>query len=214
MALVPPSHGRRHAVERRHRAPHRQHRRHPSALDAATRRLSPHLHPRLRVPHPLPPRHHRATSRPHAGQPRLRALQDRRQPPHRHRHPASSSPSASSPASSATPRPTPCARSAHPRRLSSTSCIAAGGAAGTFFIGIASPLIFSANYDLAISFFVTAALALAVTWHDGWPQRLLWSTASVLLFVFAVMLHTAYARDAIARGPQLLRQPAREADHH
>jgi len=75
--------------------------------------------------------------------------------------------------------------------------IAGGGVAGTFFIGIASPLIFSANYDLAISFFVTAALATAVTWHDGWPQRLLWSTASALLLFFAIMLHTAYSREAI-----------------
>jgi hypothetical protein len=75
--------------------------------------------------------------------------------------------------------------------------IAAGGAAGTFFIGILSPLIFSANYDLAISFFVTATLAVAVTWHDGWPQRLLWSTCSALLLFFAIMLHTAYSREAI-----------------
>ena len=75
--------------------------------------------------------------------------------------------------------------------------IAAGGAAGTFFIGIASPLIFSANYDLAISFLVTAVLAVAVTWKDGWPQRLLWMTASALLLFFAVMLHTAYSREAI-----------------
>lgn len=75
--------------------------------------------------------------------------------------------------------------------------IAGGGVAGTFFIGIASPLIFSANYDLAISFFVTAALAIVVTWHDGWPQRLLWSTASALLLFFAIMLHTAYRREAI-----------------
>ncbi len=75
--------------------------------------------------------------------------------------------------------------------------IAAGGAAGTFIIGIASPLIFSANYDLAISFFVTAALAIAVTWHDGWPQRLLWTTATVLLVFFAIMLRAAYARDAL-----------------
>jgi hypothetical protein len=75
--------------------------------------------------------------------------------------------------------------------------IAAGGAAGTFFIGILSPLIFSANYDLAISFFVTAALAVLVTWHDGWPQRLLWSTCSALLLFFAIMLHTAYSREAI-----------------
>jgi hypothetical protein len=75
--------------------------------------------------------------------------------------------------------------------------IAAGGAAGTFFIGIASPMIFSANYDLALSFFVTAVLAIIVTWSDGWPQRLLWSTAAALLLFFAIMLHTAYAREAI-----------------
>ena len=88
-----------------------------------------------------------------------------------------------------------------PRRTSETTVfyllIAAGGAAGTFFIGIASPLIFSANYDLAISFFVTAVLAVAVTWSDGWPQRLLWTTASALLLFFAVMLHRAYSREAI-----------------
>jgi len=88
-----------------------------------------------------------------------------------------------------------------PQRSSVTTLfyllIAAGGAAGTFLIGIASPLIFSANYDLAITFFVTALLAVAVTWHDGWPQRLLWTTASALLLIFAIMLHTAYAREAI-----------------
>jgi hypothetical protein len=88
-----------------------------------------------------------------------------------------------------------------PQRGSETTLfyllIAAGGAAGTFFIGIASPLIFSANYDLAISFFFTALLAVAVTWQDGWPQRMLWTTASVLLLIFAIMLHSAYARDAI-----------------
>jgi hypothetical protein len=75
--------------------------------------------------------------------------------------------------------------------------IAGGGAAGTFFIGIASPLLFSANYDLAISFFVTAFLAVAVTWSNGWAQRLLWITASALLLVFAIMLRSAYGRDAI-----------------
>jgi hypothetical protein len=88
-----------------------------------------------------------------------------------------------------------------PERSSETTLfyllIAAGGAAGTFFIGIVSPLIFSANYDLAISFFVTAVLAIAVTWHDGWPQRLLWTTASALLLFFAIMLHTAYTRDTM-----------------
>jgi hypothetical protein len=88
-----------------------------------------------------------------------------------------------------------------PRRASETTLfyllIAGGGAVGTFFIGILSPLIFSANYDLAICFFVTAGLAVAVTWRDGWAQRLLWSTCSVLLLAFAILLHAAYAREAI-----------------
>jgi hypothetical protein len=88
-----------------------------------------------------------------------------------------------------------------PQRRSETTLfyllIAAGGAAGTFFIGIASPLLFSANYDLAIAFLLTAVLALWVTWRDGWPQRLLWSTASILLLGLLVMLHNGYKHEAI-----------------
>src|SRR6185312_17271503 len=72
-----------------------------------------------------------------------------------------------------------------PRRPSEATffylLVAAGGVTGTFFIGIASPLIFSANYDLSITFLVTALLALVVTWPDGWGQRLLWATGSALV---------------------------------
>jgi hypothetical protein len=88
-----------------------------------------------------------------------------------------------------------------PRRPSEATLfyllIAGGGAAGTFFIGIACPLLFSANYDLAFAFFATAVLALVVTWAEGWPQRLLWSTGTALLFTLIVMLHTAYGRHTI-----------------
>jgi spermidine synthase len=72
---------------------------------------------------------------------------------------------------------------------------AAGGALGSFLVGIAAPLIFSFNYDIALTFMVTALLALAVTWSSGWPQRLLWSTASTLLLALVVMLHVAYQRN-------------------
>jgi hypothetical protein len=72
---------------------------------------------------------------------------------------------------------------------------AAGGALGSFLIGIASPLIFSFNYDLALSFLVTALLACAVTWSSGWTQRLLWSVSSILLIVLVSMIHTAYQRN-------------------
>jgi hypothetical protein len=72
---------------------------------------------------------------------------------------------------------------------------AAGGALGSFLIGIASPLIFSFNYDLALTFFITALLALAATWRSHWAQRLLWGTSSALLLALVIMLHVAYQRN-------------------
>lgn len=72
---------------------------------------------------------------------------------------------------------------------------AAGGALGSFFIGIACPYLFSFNYDLPITVFVTALLALAVTWHSGWSQRLLWSIACALLFAVLMMVHIAATRE-------------------
>ena len=88
-----------------------------------------------------------------------------------------------------------------PQRRSETTffylLIAAGGAVGTFFIGIASPLLFSANYDLSITFLLTATMALVVTWRDGWPQRLLWSTGTFLLLALLFLLHNGYKHDAI-----------------
>jgi hypothetical protein len=75
---------------------------------------------------------------------------------------------------------------------------AAGGALGSFLIGIAFPLIFSFNYDLAITFLVTALLALAVTWSGGWNQRLLWSISSILLLALVFMLHSVYKWDTPA----------------
>ncbi len=79
---------------------------------------------------------------------------------------------------------------------------AAGGALGAFLVGIASPLLFAFNYDLALTFWITAVLALAVTLvpHTsmrGWGQRLLWSAASVMLLVLVFWLHIAYQRETL-----------------
>jgi SAM-dependent methyltransferase len=72
---------------------------------------------------------------------------------------------------------------------------AAGGALGSFLIGIAAPMVFSFNYDLSVTFVVTAVLALAVTWRSGWSQRLLWSVACVMLLALLFMIRTAYSRN-------------------
>jgi len=86
-----------------------------------------------------------------------------------------------------------------PKRASETTLFyllfAAGGALGSFLIGIASPMIFSFNYDLALSFCVTAVLALVALWSSSWEQRLIWTTSSVLMLVLVFLLHRAYQRN-------------------
>ena len=71
---------------------------------------------------------------------------------------------------------------------------AAGGALGSFLVGIAAPLIFDFNYDIAVTFLVTALLALAAMWRAGWAQRMLWSAASIMLLVVCIWIHIAYQR--------------------
>ena len=75
--------------------------------------------------------------------------------------------------------------------------IAAGGATGSFLVGIAAPLVFSGNYDLALTFLATALLAVAVVWDTGWRQRLLWAAGSAALVFLVFALHTAYHRQTL-----------------
>ena len=88
-----------------------------------------------------------------------------------------------------------------PQRTSETTLfyliLAAGGATGSFLIGIAAPLVFSGNYDLAFTFLVTALLALAVVWDTNWAQRALWATGSALLVFLIYALHSSYHRQAL-----------------
>ena len=75
--------------------------------------------------------------------------------------------------------------------------IASGGATGAFLIAIAAPLIFNANYDLVLSFLVTAALMLVLTWRDGFAQRLVWTTGTGLMFLLSLGLHRAFTHSAL-----------------
>jgi hypothetical protein len=74
---------------------------------------------------------------------------------------------------------------------------AAGGALGSFLIGIAAPFLFHFNLDLPITFLVTALLALAVNWTGNWSQRLLWGVASAAMIVLVFMVRHAYMHDTI-----------------
>jgi SAM-dependent methyltransferase len=73
---------------------------------------------------------------------------------------------------------------------------AAGGALGSFLIGIAAPVVSNLNLDLPISFLVTALLALAVNWRSNWSQRMVWIVASAAMVALTVMVRRAYLDDA------------------
>jgi hypothetical protein len=95
-----------------------------------------------------------------------------------------------------------CAATAlRPQRISEATLFyllfAAGGALGSFLIGIAAPLISSFNLDLPITFLVTALLALAVNWSSDWSQRLLWAVASTAMLVLVFMVRHAYQHNTI-----------------
>jgi SAM-dependent methyltransferase len=74
---------------------------------------------------------------------------------------------------------------------------AGGGALGSFLIGIISPLLFRYNYDLPITFLITAAVALAALWRVNWSQRLLWSAATAAMLAVTIMFAVASRRKNI-----------------
>jgi hypothetical protein len=78
--------------------------------------------------------------------------------------------------------------------------MAAGGAAGTLLVAVLLPAITSSNFDLPLSFLLTALLLFAVTWPEGLPHRLFWSAGAALGVYLLVILHTAYAHDSLLRA--------------
>jgi len=63
--------------------------------------------------------------------------------------------------------------------------IAAGGALGSVFVGIAAPVIFRANYELFWGLILTTGLFLAVTWNAGLMARLFWAAATAAMMILA-----------------------------
>jgi hypothetical protein len=74
---------------------------------------------------------------------------------------------------------------------------AAGGALGSFLVALVFPALFSFNYDLAITCFVTALLVLACLWRAGWAVRVLWAVASIVMLVMAVNFHFACKKNTV-----------------
>jgi spermidine synthase len=75
--------------------------------------------------------------------------------------------------------------------------MAAGGALGSFMVGVLAPMVFRGNYDLSLTFVATAAVVLAVRWRDGWKQQLLWGAVTIAVASFCVTLKTAYSQSVL-----------------
>ena len=88
-----------------------------------------------------------------------------------------------------------------PRRASESTLFyllfAAGGALGSFTIGIVFPMIFRFNMDLVVTCCFTALLAFLVTWNDGWNWRMLWAVATVGMAVLVVWIGIVNQRDTL-----------------
>ena len=86
-----------------------------------------------------------------------------------------------------------------PKRTSESTMFyllfAAGGALGSFLIGIAFPLLFRFNMDLVMTCCITALLAFLVTWEDGWSSRLLWGVGTIIMTVQILWIHTVNWRN-------------------
>ena len=86
-----------------------------------------------------------------------------------------------------------------PRRTSESTLFyllfAAGGAFGSFLVGIAFPMVFRMNMDLVITCCFTALLAFLVTWQDGWSSRLLWGVGTIIMTVQLFWIHTVNWRN-------------------
>lgn len=77
--------------------------------------------------------------------------------------------------------------------------IAAGAAAGAILVTLIAPRIFDGIYELPLTLFITAALAIATTWTEGqWPVRLLWiAMSAAMAVVFANNVHD-YRADTLS----------------
>ncbi len=76
--------------------------------------------------------------------------------------------------------------------------VAAGGAAGAVFVGLIAPRVFSGIYELPLALFLTAALALLLTWSErAWSIRLLWIAVSVAMCAVFAANVIAYHQDAL-----------------
>src|SRR5262249_45986231 len=72
-----------------------------------------------------------------------------------------------------------------------------GGALGAIFVGLVAPHVFSAIYEFPLSLVITALLAVAVLWEEGWATRALWITVAIAMVIVMGRNIHSYREDVI-----------------
>jgi SAM-dependent methyltransferase len=77
--------------------------------------------------------------------------------------------------------------------------ISLGGALGAVFVGFAAPHLFTAIYELPLALMLTALLAVAALWPQGWLIRLFWIAAAASMVIVLVRNVREFDKDTIVR---------------
>jgi SAM-dependent methyltransferase len=77
--------------------------------------------------------------------------------------------------------------------------ISLGGALGAIFVGLAAPHLFTAIYELPLALIITALLAVATLWPQGWLVRIFWFAAAASMAFVLVRNVRGYEKDTIVR---------------
>ena len=76
---------------------------------------------------------------------------------------------------------------------------ALGSALGAIFIGVIAPMLFSLNYDLALSLIFLSGLTIAATWRSGRLVRAFWIAGTAATIWAAVLNVRALRHDTISQ---------------
>jgi SAM-dependent methyltransferase len=77
--------------------------------------------------------------------------------------------------------------------------ISLGGALGAIFVGLVAPQVFTGIYELPLALILTALLAIAALWPQGWLVRLFWMAAAGCMVFVLVRNARHYEKDTVVR---------------
>jgi SAM-dependent methyltransferase len=77
--------------------------------------------------------------------------------------------------------------------------ISLGGALGAIFVGLIAPQVFTTIYELPLALIITAFLAFAALWQQGWLVRIFWVGVAAAMALVMVRNVREYDKNVVVR---------------